>query len=138
MNTLSLTDPSKAADLLKKGEVVALPTATVYGLAGNATDGSIVKKIFLAKERPSFDPLIVHVSENILNNTYSTPLETLIQQNILDPKVSKWKNKAQIESAMKQFWPGPLTFILPKGSKIPHEVTSNQDTVGIRCPKHPL
>ena len=136
MKTLLLTDPEKAAQLLKNGEVVALPTETVYGLAGNATDGSIVKKIFEAKERPSFDPLIVHISETYLKS--NRILDALVNNNIIDSRVFGWKTRTNIETAMKAFWPGPLTIILPKGIKIPNEVTSNQDTVGIRCPKHPM
>jgi L-threonylcarbamoyladenylate synthase len=136
MNTKLLSQATDAAELLNNGEVVALPTETVYGLAGNATDASIVKKIFEAKERPSFDPLIVHISDSYLNT--ESPLATLINEKILDPAVLLWKNKMQIEELMKHFWPGPLTIILPKGIKIPNEVTSNQATVGIRCPNHPL
>ena len=136
MKTLFLTQAQDAAELLKKGEVVALPTETVYGLAGNATDSSIVKKIFEAKERPSFDPLIVHISDSYLKE--KSPLKKLVQENILDASVLQWKNREKIELTMKQFWPGPLTLILPKGNKIPPEVTSNQNTVGIRCPQHPL
>lgn len=136
MKTLSLTFAPDAAELLKKGEIVALPTETVYGLAGNATDALIVKKIFEAKERPSFDPLIVHLSDSYLN--HFSPLEILVKDQILDSSILNWKNKNSIELAMKKFWPGPLTMILPKGNKIPNEVTSNQNTVGIRCPNHPL
>lgn len=136
MKTLLLTDAKDAATLLQQGEVVALPTETVYGLAGNALKTESVKKIFTAKERPSFDPLIVHISDAYLKS--SSPLESLVNNNILDSKVLNWKNRPKIEAAMKHFWPGPLTFILPKGKNIPAEVTSNQDTVGIRCPQHPL
>ncbi len=136
MKTLLLTDPAIAAQLLKNGEVVALPTETVYGLAGNATDGSIVKKIFEAKERPSFDPLIVHISDSYLKET--DILDLLVKEEILNTVVLNWKNKTKIEILMKKFWPGPLTIILPKGNRIPLEVTSNQNTVGIRCPNHPL
>ncbi len=136
MKTLRLTKAVDAAALLKQDEVVALPTETVYGLAGNATNPETVKKIFTAKERPSFDPLIVHISEKTLH--HSSPVKALVIENILNSDVLSWKNLGKIESVMKHFWPGPLTIILPKGSKIPAEVTSNQPTVGIRCPKHPL
>jgi L-threonylcarbamoyladenylate synthase len=136
MNTQVLTDPAKAAALLIQDEVVALPTETVYGLAGNATNPDAVRKIFTAKERPSFDPLIVHVGDSILQDP--SPLQSLVDQHIISNDVLSWKNRATIESVMRQFWPGPLTLILPKGAKIPLEVTSNQLTVGIRCPKHPL
>ena len=136
MKTLLLKDANDAAALLTQGEIVALPTETVYGLAGNATDPNIVKKIFEAKERPSFDPLIVHISDSYLQAP--SPIEMLVKENVLSESILSWKNRAQIEQTMKYFWPGPLTMILPKGNKIPSEVTSNQDTVGIRCPKHPL
>jgi L-threonylcarbamoyladenylate synthase len=136
MKTEVLTDPAKAAALLIQDEVVALPTETVYGLAGNATKADAVRKIFEAKERPSFDPLIVHVWDSILQA--SSPLQFLVDREIISDDVLDWKNRSTIESVMRQFWPGPLTMILPKGAKIPAEVTSNQPTVGIRCPKHPL
>ena len=136
MKTPVLTDPTKAAALLIQNEVVALPTETVYGLAGNATNPEAVRKIFTAKERPSFDPLIVHIGDSTLEA--SSPIQFLVDREIIAPEVLNWKNRSTIESVMRQFWPGPLTMILPKGAKIPNEVTSNQPTVGIRCPKHPL
>ena len=134
MKTLLLTEASDAAKLLKQGEVVALPTETVYGLAGNATDARVVNKIFIAKERPYFDPLIVHISDSYLKE--ERPLDLLAKENILDSSVLGWKNREKIELSMRRFWPGPLTLILPKGNKIPLEVTSGQNTVGIRCPEH--
>lgn len=136
MNTTLLNNAEDAAKLLKNGDVVALPTETVYGLAGNATEPSTVRKIFEAKERPSFDPLIVHVSDAYLND--KNPIDAFVKNKILSTSVLTWKNKNKIEEVMRKFWPGPLTLILPKGEKIPVEVTSNQDTVGIRCPNHPL
>jgi L-threonylcarbamoyladenylate synthase len=136
MKTLLLSDPLKAADLLEHGELVALPTETVYGLAGNATLPEIVKKIFIAKERPSFDPLIVHFSQSFLNS--ASPIEELVQKGILSNEILSWKNRSSLEKVMKIFWPGPLTIVLPKGNLIPNEVTSNQKTVGIRCPLHPM
>jgi L-threonylcarbamoyladenylate synthase len=126
----------KVAALLKQGEVVALPTETVYGLAGNATSPSAVLKIFQAKERPSFDPLIVHVSDSLLKTL--SPLKTLIDQKLVAPTVAHWVCAPDIDRTIKKFWPGPLTLILPKGSAIPNEVTSGEPTVGLRCPAHPL
>jgi L-threonylcarbamoyladenylate synthase len=109
-----------AAELLRLGETVAIPTETVYGLAGNALDERAVAKIFSAKNRPSFDPLIVHVAK------------------VED--IEKWvKNvpkKARLLAAA--FMPGPLTLVLPKADAIPDIVTSGHSTVGIRVPAHPL
>jgi L-threonylcarbamoyladenylate synthase len=127
----------KVADLLKNGEVVALPTETVYGLAGNALSPASVLKIFAAKERPSFDPLIVHVSDRSLQSSEGM-LQPLVNQKIISADVLQWSCRPEIEKAMTHFWPGPLTFILPRGSMIPDEVTSGQNTVGLRCPDHKL
>jgi L-threonylcarbamoyladenylate synthase len=125
----------RAAELLSRGETVALPTETVYGLAANAFDSEAVLKIFFAKERPSFDPLIVHVSSKILT---SDPIEALVDAEILDASVLTWSNREALAQAIQKFWPGPLTFILPKGKKVPDAVTSGEPTVGIRMPHHPV
>jgi L-threonylcarbamoyladenylate synthase len=113
-------DINKAIALLEAGELVAIPTETVYGLAGNALDTTAVTKIFVAKNRPHFDPLIVHVpslqrAEQVVR---SIPEKALILSNL--------------------FWPGPLTILLNKKQIIPDLVTAGLDTVGIRCPRHPL
>ncbi len=110
----------KAAAILRQGGLVAIPTETVYGLATNALDSSAVLKIFEAKNRPSFDPLIVHVGEAKDAHIYA--------QNI--PQVAL--------RLMDSFWPGPLTFILEKKALIPDEVTSGHSTVGLRMPNHPI
>ena len=113
-------DIIKARQLLQAGELVAIPTETVYGLAGNALQPASVTKIFTVKNRPSFDPLIVHVHS--------------------PEKASEWVT--EIPEAAKQlmdrFWPGPLTLLLKKNKQIPDLVTAGMDTVGIRCPNHPL
>ncbi len=127
----------QVAELLTQNQVVALPTETVYGLAGNAFSPEAVQRIFTAKERPSFDPLIVHVSKKILSSS-DGPLKTLVDQNILSSEVLTWSFKVKIEALLQLYWPGPLTVVLPKGSAIPDEVTSGQKTVGIRCPAHAL
>ena len=114
------TDVRSAADLLRKGEVVAIPTETVYGLAANALDPAAVLKVFTAKARPSFDPLIVHIG----------------RPEQLDHVVKELPEGA--ERLMKTFWPGPLTLVLPKRPEIPDIVTSGLDTVGVRMPAHPL
>lgn len=114
------TDISIARDLLKRGDLVAVPTETVYGLAGNALDPISVARIFEVKNRPSFDPLIVHIHE----------LSQLSKYVMHVP--------VHAERLAKEFWPGPLTLLLKKRSIIPDLVTSGLDTVGIRCPNHPL
>jgi L-threonylcarbamoyladenylate synthase len=129
---------TQAANLLRQGEVVGLPSETVYGLAGNAFSAAAVIKIFAAKDRPSFDPLIVHLSQTLLSLPPETRLEQLVEQKIIHAEVLTWPARKLIESAFQKFWPGPLTFILPKGSKIPDEVTSGQTTVALRMPQHPL
>lgn len=100
--------------------IVAIPTETVYGLAANAFDESAVLKVFEAKQRPSFDPLIVHVGS--LGDACSVVRE-------LPPGA---------EALMHAFWPGPLTLVLPKRAEVPDVVTSGLDTVGVRMPAHPL
>lgn len=113
-------DVALVADLLRQGEVVAIPTETVYGLAANALDGGAVLKIFAAKNRPADNPLIVHISE----------WEQII------PLVSHIPPKAK--ALADAFWPGPLTMVLPRSEIIPDEVTAGGDTVAIRLPAHPV
>lgn len=108
----------KAIDILKAGGVVAIPTETVYGLAASIRSPEGINKIFETKERPFFDPLIVHVA-------------TLDQAKSC---VKGW-NKICDEFA-EAFWPGPLTMILPKEEHIDDKITSGLDTVGIRFPSH--
>lgn len=107
-----------AAQFIREGKVVAFPTETVYGLGANALNALAVTKIFALKERPSFDPLIVHIAD--LNQ-----LEQLISS--YDERVHK---------LAKAFWPGPLTIILKKSKLVPDVVTSGLPTVGIRMPDH--
>lgn len=127
MKTLSTETPSlfaaavaEAAAALQRGEVVAVPTETVYGLAANALDPAAVRKIFAAKGRPSHNPLIVHVASIEMARAC----------------VSDWPERA--ESLAQQFWPGPLSLILPKSPLIPNEVTAGGSTVAIRWPSHPF
>ncbi len=114
------TDLLRAAQLLRQGSIVAIPTETVYGLAANAFDPAAVLQVFEAKQRPSFDPLIVHVRDRA-------------QVDQVVRAVS-----AEAEALMAHFWPGPLTLILPKTDAVPDLVTSGLDTVGVRMPAHPL
>lgn len=110
----------KAGELLRAGEVVAIPTETVYGLAANAYDGSAVSKIFKAKGRPQDNPLIVHIAK----------VETLSDLVSEVPEAAK-----KLAAA---FWPGPLTMILPKSEKIPDAVSAGLPTVAVRMPSHPV
>lgn len=105
-----------AADLLKKGQVVGIPTETVYGLAANAFDEKAVAEIFKAKGRPSDNPLIVHISSFEM-------LDGLVKQI---PELAK--------KCAERFWPGPLTMIMPKSDRIPDITSGGLDTVGIRMP----
>lgn len=110
----------RAADLLRRGEIVALPTETVYGLAANAFDATAVARIFEAKGRPAHNPLIVHVSGVGMARECTTA----------------WPELAgRLAGA---FWPGPLTLVLPRAAQVPDLVTAGGPTVGVRCPSHPL
>ncbi len=113
-------DIDKVKRLLEAGDLVAIPTETVYGLAGNALNVSAVATIFRVKNRPQFDPLIVHIAAF----------------DRADELVQSIPEKARILAGL--FWPGPLTLVLTKKEIIPDLVTAGMDTVAIRCPDHPL
>lgn len=117
---LTGTDLQQAALYLQQDKLVAIPTETVYGLAGNAYSEKAVVSIFEVKRRPSFDPLIVH--------THS--LEAAREFVLEIPDMAY--------SLAEKFWPGPLTLILPKNNRIPDLVSSGLPTVGVRMPRHPL
>lgn len=110
----------KAAEIIKKGDVVAFPTETVYGLGANALDKKAIKKIFIAKGRPQDNPLIVHIhsKKNVSKLVDEIP-----------------KNAKKL---MKKFWPGPLTIILKKNKSIPKNATANLPTIAIRMPKNKI
>lgn len=110
----------RAAELLRAGEVVALPTETVYGLAANALDADAVARIFAAKGRPSHNPIIIHVSDLAMARTFA----------------ASWPETA--ERLARSFWPGPLTLVLPRTEGVPDIVTAGGPTVGIRWPSHPF
>ena len=114
------TSVSEAARLLREGEVVAIPTETVYGLAGNAFEPKALAKIFAAKERPTFDPLIVHIAD----------IDQLadIAKDIPD----------EAYKLAEAYWPGPMTIILPKKDCIPDLCTSGLPSVAVRFPSHPV
>lgn len=106
--------------LLRAGEVVALPTETVYGLAANALNPAAVQRIYEVKGRPAHNPIICHVADR-----------TLARRCVAD-----WPERA--EQLAQAFWPGPLTLVLPRSSMIPDIVTAGGGTVGIRWPSHPF
>lgn len=110
----------RAVDALRRGEIVALPTETVYGLAANALDENAVRRIFEAKGRPAHNPIIVHVSSLDMARTCA----------------AHWPAVADQLSAA--FWPGPITLVLPRAEKIPDVVTAGGGTVGLRWPGHPI
>ena len=120
MDTLMLSpsedDIQVAAELLKKSEVVAIPTETVYGLAANAFDEEAVRKIFKAKGRPCDNPLIVHISDLDMIKDIASEVPALAMK------------------CAERFWPGPLTMIMPKSDRIPLVTSGGLDTVGIRFP----
>lgn len=113
-------DLKLAKELLQSGQLVAIPTETVYGLAANALNPAAVAQIFAVKNRPQFDPLIVHVPD----------VKSMVRYAIEIP--------APAQQLADRFWPGPLTLLLKKNPIIPDLVTSGMDTVGLRCPDHPL
>jgi L-threonylcarbamoyladenylate synthase len=110
----------RAAELLRAGEAVALPTETVYGLAANALNEKAVKKIFRIKGRPANNPIIVHVASVEMAKACTTT----------------WP--ATAERLARAFWPGPLTLVLPCAKEIPGPVTAGGQTVGVRWPGHPF
>ncbi len=122
----------RAALILKQGGIVAMPTETVYGLAGNAFEAESLSKIFLTKERPTFDPLIVHVSME------NATLADLMREQLIYPHELSDIAVRRIDKLIRTFWPGPLTLVLPKGDLVPDLATSGMETVAIRAPKHPV
>jgi L-threonylcarbamoyladenylate synthase len=117
--TASPEDIARAAKILRNGGTVAFPTETVYGLGANALDPSAVASIFTAKDRPNWDPLIVHISSRaMLDEVATVPPEA--------------------ERLIEAFWPGPLTLLLPRTNKIPDAVTAGRPLVGVRMPTHPI
>ncbi|HUP29029.1 MAG TPA: L-threonylcarbamoyladenylate synthase, partial [Usitatibacter sp.] len=111
---------AEGARRLAAGEAIAFPTETVYGLGADATNVEAVRRIFQLKGRPADHPLIVH---------FADPLQ-----------LSAWAAEvpAMARTLADRFWPGPLTMIVPKSPRVPAAVTGGQDTVGLRCPSHPV
>ncbi len=115
-----MSEIQEAINLILKGDVVGMPTETVYGLAGSIYSDSAIRKIFSLKERPFFDPLIVHIAK--IEDVHLVAREF--------PAIAQFLAKA--------FWPGPLTLILPKKDELNPLITSGLDQVGVRMPNHPL
>jgi L-threonylcarbamoyladenylate synthase len=111
---------AEAAAILRGGGTAAFPTETVYGLGANALDAEAVKKIFVAKERPGWDPVIVHVGERAMVERVAAAVP---------------EHAARL---MEAFWPGPLTLLLPKSGAVPEVVTAGLERVGVRMPAHPV
>jgi L-threonylcarbamoyladenylate synthase len=109
-----------AVAALRRGELVGLPTETVYGLAADAMNPEAVRRIFALKGRPADHPLIVHIADA--------------------DALPRWTRgaSASAQALAERFWPGPLTLVLPRAASVPTVVTGGQDTVGLRCPAHPL
>jgi L-threonylcarbamoyladenylate synthase len=133
MQTLRLiVDPNKlqtpeatealeqCAALLRAGKLVAFPTETVYGLGANALDAAAVERIFAAKQRPAWDPVIVHIA--------APPMIERLVTEVSEPA----------GLLMKAFWPGPLTLLLPRSNQVPAAVTAGKALVGVRMPAHPV
>lgn len=120
MNSKPTSDIDTAVNLLHQGGVVGMPTETVYGLAASIQSLDGIEKIFKTKERPFFDPLIVHVSSVAQAKTLTTA----------------WSEYA--DTLAEAFWPGPLTMILPKSNLVLDMITSGLDSVGVRMPQHPV
>ncbi|SNS83855.1 translation factor SUA5 [Granulicella rosea] len=112
---------ARAAELLRGGGTVAFPTETVYGLGANALDRVAVAKIFAAKQRPGWDPLIVHVADAAM-------LARVVQGEL----------PFRARELMEAFWPGPLTLLLPRSAAVPDAVTAGRPLVGVRMPAHPV
>lgn len=120
--TALLRSVEEAAKALSRGELVAIPTETVYGLAANAFDSDACLKIFEAKGRPRDNPLIVHVSDEKMA-----------------ARVAELKSlPSQVRLLMKNYWPGPMTLLLPRASCVPDSVTCGLSTVAVRIPSHPI
>lgn len=120
MKTRLTTSAKVAARLLREGGTVAFPTETVYGLGALAFDAKAVRRIFIAKGRPDDNPLIVHIADR-------SQVSDLAQ-----------KIPAYARQLMDAFWPGPLTLVLPRSSRVPDVVTAGLDTVGVRLPSHSI
>ena len=121
---------NKIVECIVQGQLIAIPTETVYGLAANATDEKAIKRIFKLKNRPETHPLIVHIAPPLLEQSV---------ENFWEAKLSEWAHDVPPEAILlaKQYWPGPLTLVLKKAKQVSHLITGGQETVAIRAPRHP-
>jgi L-threonylcarbamoyladenylate synthase len=136
---------NQLAEALRRDELVGMPTETVYGLAGNARSPVALAQIFETKERPTFDPLIIHVqiphinrptdplSDNSLDEIESLKALDLVELNALSAEKIQ-----ELQILIRNFWPGPLTLVLPKTPSVPDLATSGLPSVAIRMPQHPV
>ncbi|MFZ4627409.1 MAG: L-threonylcarbamoyladenylate synthase [Blastocatellia bacterium] len=120
MRTRITFSPTRAAEYLRRGELVAFPTETVYGLGANLFDGEAIRKIFLAKGRPHDNPLIAHIASRVQLRQVAAAIPPLA------------------ESLIERFFPGPLTVLLPRHERVPLEATAGLSTIGVRMPDHRL
>ena len=122
-----------AAVILRSGGLVALPTETVYGLGANAFDPAAVAQIFAAKQRPAWDPVIVHIApRDARKEKQNDPLWEAMPDGLVEeiPEAAR--------RLIEAFWPGPLTLLLPRGHAVPDAVTAGRQLVGVRMPAHPV
>ena len=115
-------DVQRAAELLRAGRLVAFATETVYGLGANALSAETIAGIFAAKQRPAWDPLIVHIAS----------VDEVDRIALISGEL-----RARVERLAAAFWPGPLTMLLPKSAAVPDAVTAGRPLVGVRIPAHP-
>jgi len=143
------TDIARAAEILRRGGTVAFPTETVYGLGANALSSQAVARIFEAKKRPGWDPLIVHVSDATMLGQVADlsaakiiagiPLESPFDDREDDEFFDLSSDGPRfIRELVAAFWPGPLTLLLPRTPAIPDAVTAGRPLVGVRMPAHPI
>jgi tRNA threonylcarbamoyl adenosine modification protein (Sua5/YciO/YrdC/YwlC family) len=130
----SIIEPSaknidKAASILKAGGLVSFPTETVYGLGANAFDVKAVQSIFIAKQRPYTDPLIVHIAQlDMMDELFDFSGSSLEQKDA----------RSLCKALAREFWPGPFTLIYKANPDLPKEVSAGTGFVGLRCPNHPI
>lgn len=119
-----------AGHAILNGDIIGMPTETVYGLAAHGLNPDALIQVFRAKERPLFDPLILHIAPSMRSQ--------LDKMGITQMSALSVAQRDQAQLLMERFWPGPLTLVLPRGPKVPDLVTSGLDSVAIRMPNHPV
>ena len=119
MSTIT-TDIHAIARVLNQGEIAAIPTETVYGLAAHANNVDAIKQVFAVKQRPQDHPLILHIAQDWGLDRWATMIPYYV------------------DNLINTFWPGPLTIVLPATTEVNPLITGNKPTVAIRCPQHPL